>query len=223
MTDNLTSALASFHKSVGTIHKSSRAQYGNFASLADVLSAIATPLADAGLAVTQTFIPAEGSTLLRTTLRHTSGETVESDAPLITVSGRNALHDWGGAVTYMRRFSLLAILNLAAGIEDDDGDSADDKASAKQAPAPAPKPRPKPPTPTQAPKLPATAEKVEAVVFASDDAIADIKAKIMAHSNPTAIIDAFKEFKKLPAGAQKVSTYIQLPSDIEFLEGQLAA
>ena len=145
----LTAALAKFHKAVGTIHKSSRAQYGNFASLADVLSAIATPLADAGLAVTQTFIPTEGCTLLRTTLRHTSGETVDSDVPLITVNGRNALHDWGGAVTYMRRFSLLAALNLAAGIEDDDGDSAD------SAPAPAKKAAPAPATAKPQPKAPA--------------------------------------------------------------------
>ena len=142
----LTAALAKFHKAVGTIHKGSRAQYGNFASLADVLSAIATPLADAGLAVTQTFIPTEGCTLLRTTLRHTSGETVDSDVPLITVNGRNALHDWGGAVTYQRRFSLLAALNLAAGIEDDDGDSAD---KAPAAPAAKPPTVKKPPTPTQ--------------------------------------------------------------------------
>ena len=145
----LTAALAKFHKAVGTIHKSSKAQYGAFASLADVLSAISAPLSDAGLAVTQTFIPTEGCTLLRTTLRHTSGETVDSDVPLITVNGRNALHDWGGAVTYQRRFSLLAALNLAAGIEDDDGDSAD-KAPA----APAAKPQTvvkKPPAQTSKP------------------------------------------------------------------------
>ena len=149
----LTAALAKFHKAVGTIHKGSRAQYGNFASLADVLSAIATPLADAGLAVTQTFIPTEGCTLLRTTLRHTSGETVDSDVPLITVNGRNALHDWGGAVTYQRRFSLLAALNLAAGIEDDDGDSAD---KAPAAPAAKPQTVKKPPTPPQTSKPAAT-------------------------------------------------------------------
>ena len=121
--------------------------------MADVLSAIATPLADAGLAVTQTFIPTEGCTLLRTTLRHTSGETVDSDVPLITVNGRNALHDWGGAVTYQRRFSLLAALNLAAGIEDDDGDSAD---KAPAAPAAKPQTVKKPPTPTQTSKPAAT-------------------------------------------------------------------
>jgi hypothetical protein len=145
MSDNLTSALAKFHKAVGTIHKNSKAQYGTFASLADVLSAIASPLSEAGLAVTQTFIPTEGSTVLRTTLRHSSGETVDSDVPLIEVKGRNALHDWGGAVTYMRRFSLLAILNLAAGMEDDDGDSADAKPPIQQT-----KPQPKPAVKTTA-------------------------------------------------------------------------
>ena len=144
----LTAALAKFHKAVGTIHKSSKAQYGAFASLADVLSAISAPLSDAGLAVTQTFIPTEGCTLLRTTLRHTSGETVDSDVPLITVNGRNALHDWGGAVTYQRRFSLLAALNLAAGIEDDDGDSAD---KAPAAPAAKPQTVKKPPAATKQP------------------------------------------------------------------------
>lgn len=159
MTESLTSALAKFHKAVGTIHKNSRAQYGQFASLADVLSAIATPLSDAGLAVTQTFIPTEGATILRTTLRHSSGETVDSDVPLIEVKGRNALHDWGGAVTYMRRFSLLAILNLAAGMEDDDGDSADTKPAPQQT-----KPQSKPPvktTPTPAQPQPAQAKAVE--------------------------------------------------------------
>ena len=151
MTESLlTAALAKFHKAVGTIQKNSKAQYGAFASLADVLSAISDPLSDAGLAVTQTFIPTEGVTILRTTLRHTSGETIDSDVPLITVSGRNALHDWGGAVTYMRRFSLLAALNLAAGIEDDDGDSADTTPAATKKAAPAPaKPVKAAPTPTQ--------------------------------------------------------------------------
>ncbi|MFZ9569998.1 MAG: ERF family protein [Vulcanococcus sp.] len=158
MSDSLTSALAKFHKDVGTIHKNSKAQYGTFASLADVLSAIASPLSEAGLAVTQTFIPTEGGTLLRTTLRHSSGETVDSDVPLIEVKGRNALHDWGGAVTYQRRFSLLAILNLAAGVEDDDGDSADAKPPIQQT-----KPQARPavktsPTPAQSKPAPAKAE-----------------------------------------------------------------
>ena len=143
---NLAAALAKFHKAVGTIHKTARAQYGNFADLAAVLSAISGPLSDAGLAVTQTFIPTEGATLLRTTLHHTSGQTVDSDVPIIEAPSRgNPLHAWGGAVTYQRRFALLAILNLAAGIEDDDGDHADakpqPKATPKKSASPAPAPQ----------------------------------------------------------------------------------
>jgi hypothetical protein len=196
MSESLTSALAKFHNEVGTIHKNSRAQYGAFASLADILSAIAAPLSTAGLAVTQTFIPTEGCTLLRTTLRHTSGETVDSDVPLIEVKGRNALHDWGGAVTYMRRFSLLAILNLAAGIEDDDGDSADEKPPLQQT-----KPQGKSPVkttakPAQTQPAPAKAEASPAQEAVEpplakderDELIAVISG--LAKSNPS----AFKQF-----------------------------
>ena len=164
---NLAAALAKFHKAVGTIHKTARAQYGNFADLAAVLSAISGPLSDAGLAVTQTFIPTEGATLLRTTLHHTSGQTVDSDVPIIEAPSRgNPLHSWGGAVTYQRRFALLAILNLAAGIEDDDGDHADakpqPKATPKKSASPVPAPqkaaKPEPSTTKPAVEPPLSAE-----------------------------------------------------------------
>ena len=141
---NLAAALAQFHKAVGKIHEKSKAQYGTYADLSDVLSAISTPLADAGLAVTQTFIPTEGAPILRTTLRHVGGETVDSDLPMIVGAGRNPLHDFGGATTYLRRYSLLAILNLAAGIEDDDGDHADAKPQTKTTPKKSASPAPTP-------------------------------------------------------------------------------
>ena len=121
----LTAALAKFHKAVGTIHEKSKAQYGLYADLADVLGTISGPLADSGLAVTQTFIPTEGVTILRTSLRHAGGEVVDSDLPLILTEGRgNPLHAFGAACTYQRRYALLAILNLAAGVEDNDGEGA---------------------------------------------------------------------------------------------------
>ena len=103
-----------------TIHKSTKAQYGLFADLQTVLAAVTPALSESGLAVTQTF---SGNDLI-TTLHHVGGETVSSTVPLIADGGRNPLHSWGGAVTYQRRYSLLAILSLAAGIEDDDGHSA---------------------------------------------------------------------------------------------------
>jgi hypothetical protein len=121
---NLVSAMCEFHAKVETIHKLSKAQYGQYADLQTVLGAVTPALSECGLTITQTFGISEGLTLLITTLRHTSGELVTSETPLIAEGGRNALHSWGGAVTYQRRYAVLAILNLAAGIEDDDGDSA---------------------------------------------------------------------------------------------------
>lgn len=145
---HLTAALAKFHKAVGTIHEKSKAQYGSYADLADVLGTISGPLADSGLAVTQTFIPTEGVTILRTSLRHSGGEVIDSDLPLILTEGRgNPLHSFGAACTYQRRYALLAILNLAAGVEDNDGEGA--TAPAKKAAPAAAKSAPKPATPTQ--------------------------------------------------------------------------
>lgn len=142
---NLTSALCAFHKDVATIHKEARGNFGHYADMATVLSAVLPALSKNGLAFTQTFVPTEGLPILRTTLRHISGETVESDLPMIVGSGRNPLHDFGGATTYLRRYSLLSLLGLAAGIEDDDGDHADakpqPKATPKKSASPAPAPQ----------------------------------------------------------------------------------
>lgn len=122
---NLATALAGFHADVGPIHKTSAAQYGKYADLATVLSTIAPTLSKHGLSIVQTFSPLEigsSTVLLRTTLLHSSGETVSSDLPMPSTDGqRNALHAFGAATTYLRRYALLAMLNLAA--EDDDGDS----------------------------------------------------------------------------------------------------
>ena len=114
----LIKALVDFHDKVQPIIKATDAQYGKFADLATVLSAIRPILKECGLTVTQVFDNGE----LVTTVWHTSGEHLNSTVQLITSGGRgNALHTWGGAVTYQRRYALLSILNLAT--EDDDADS----------------------------------------------------------------------------------------------------
>ena len=90
-----------------------------------MLAAVTPHLLDQGLAISQTF---QGNNLV-TKLMHTSGEQIESETPLIIGEHRkgNVLHAWGGAVTYQRRYALLAILNLAAGCADDDADHGDHK------------------------------------------------------------------------------------------------
>ena len=90
-----------------------------------MLAAVTPHLLEQNLVISQTFI--DGS--LVTKLMHISGEHLESITPLVIDEHRkgNVLHAWGGAVTYQRRYALLAILNLAAGCPDDDADHGDHK------------------------------------------------------------------------------------------------
>tara|TARA_Y100000114_G_scaffold53144_1_gene48506 strand:- start:6954 stop:7592 length:639 start_codon:yes stop_codon:yes gene_type:complete len=126
--DNLVAALAAFHKDCQSIEEKSRAQFGAFADLSTVLSAVTPALSKHGLALVQTFDTEGDDDILVTTLYHTSGRHIFSRARLPRVEGaggrQNPLHLWGGSVTYARRYTALALLGLAAGMEDDDGDSA---------------------------------------------------------------------------------------------------
>ena len=127
MSGELTKAHGQFLKDVGTIHKEAKAQYGKFADLAGILSVVNPKLVKNGLSVHQTFrFTDSNQQVLITHLNHVSGEVIKSEVLMPINQGRNPLHDWGGAVSYCRRYSLLAILGLQAGIEEDDGDHADD-------------------------------------------------------------------------------------------------
>jgi len=126
MTKEITAALCKFIKQVGTIEEKDTAQYGKFADLSTVLSTVNPALAANGLAVVHTTKVIEGKNVLITNLLHTSGESITSEMllPNNTGGGGNPMHKEGGAITYCRRYSLLAILGLNAGIPDNDGDFA---------------------------------------------------------------------------------------------------
>jgi len=215
MTAELTKALCAFHQDVSTIHKEANAQYGKYADLATVLSTVLPALSKNGLAVVQTFQPGAeaGEQLLVTSLLHTSGERIDSHLPLTVTKGRNPLHDWGGATTYSRRYALLSILSLAAGIEDDDGDHAENTqpatASASKpvtAKAASAKKAPSSPNPD---RLSATEiqELVEAVLKVSEE-------------RRKQIVLAFQERFSLPAD-KKAADYIKTAAHRDFLMEQL--
>lgn len=111
----ITKALIEFHRSVDKIDKNARGNYGKFADLANVLSTITPPLLANGLVLTQTF----EEDCLTTTLRHVSGETIDSTTMLIVAEGRNKTQEWGKAVTYQRRYAACAILGLVADMDVD--------------------------------------------------------------------------------------------------------
>ena len=126
MTKEITAALCKFIQQVGTIEEKANAQYGKFADLSTVLSTVNPALAANGLAVVHTTKVVDNKNILITNLLHTSGESITSEMFLpVNTGGRgNPMHQEGGAITYCRRYSLLAILGLNAGIPDNDGDFA---------------------------------------------------------------------------------------------------
>lgn len=118
----LSEALCAFQKSVGTIEKNAKAQFGEFADLSQVLSVVIPHLTANGLNLSQSFADDADNHYLVTYLFHASGDTLESKTRLVIPPTRgNPLHAYGSAVTYQRRYAILSILGLAAGIEDNDG------------------------------------------------------------------------------------------------------
>lgn len=104
-----------------------------YADLAMVCEVLRDPLTSNGLCYSQTVEFRDGHQTLVTRLIHTSGEYLESAMILPTF---NKPQEFGSAMTYYRRYSLMAITGLPA--EDDDG-SAASKAQQKAAPQ---KPKP---------------------------------------------------------------------------------
>lgn len=92
-----------------------------YADLADTLRSVRPVLSAHGLALLQSASSGEGETVLVSTIiLHSSGEWIEME-PLSLPAGRSA-QETGSAISYGRRYHLLASLGLAA--EDDDGASA---------------------------------------------------------------------------------------------------
>ena len=93
-----------------------------YADLSKVLKVVNPALADNGLFVSNSTKVVDGQNILVVSLFHTSGESLPpSEILLPKGSQSNDLYNIGGALTYLRRYLLLAKLNLNAGIVDDDG------------------------------------------------------------------------------------------------------
>lgn len=92
-----------------------------YADLADALEACRTTLNSEGIAVIQfPATPERNGIEVTTMLAHTSGQWLHSAPLFMPVSG--GAQDVGSAITYGRRYQLLAMVGLAP--EDDDGQKA---------------------------------------------------------------------------------------------------
>lgn len=91
-----------------------------YADLGDALGMVRPVLAKHGIAVLQQVTSEPGTVQVWTTLLHSSGQFL-TQAPLGMPEGKTP-QATGSAITYARRYALLAALGLAT--EDDDGQSA---------------------------------------------------------------------------------------------------
>jgi len=163
--------------------KTNPAFRSRYADLGSVWDAIRGPMTKHGLSVIQ--MPHSDPTTfwLTTRLMHSSGEWLEGDYPLNPVK-----HDpqgYGSAITYARRYALMAVLGVAP--EDDDGNAASGRKTEAAQAAPAAKP-------AIAPDLKAKADKVKEQI----DGASSIKALqlIMQNADETlsALPDAASSF-----------------------------
>jgi len=95
-----------------------------YVSLAAVRDVVYPAFNDAGFSIMQYAVTLEnGGLQVVTKLTHESGEEIVFEGPAVTLAKSDA-QGVGSAITYLRRYNLLAIAGIAP--EDDDGNSASD-------------------------------------------------------------------------------------------------
>jgi hypothetical protein len=115
-------ALASAQAQMGKAVKDSKnpAFKSTYADLSSVMDACLPALNANGIAVLQPLHDEDGKLYVKTILAHASGATLECRVPLIV--GKNDMQGYGSAVTYARRYGLMAMAGIAP--DDDDGNAA---------------------------------------------------------------------------------------------------
>jgi len=119
----LSAAMAlAFAKIEGAIKgKTNPAFRSKYADLAAVVDAVKPALAEHGLWFRQITHPADGGVCVETIIHHSSGESLAC-GPLFVPASKQDAQGFGSALTYCRRYSLMAAFGVPA--EDDDGNAA---------------------------------------------------------------------------------------------------
>lgn len=120
-------AMAKFKESAPTIEKDSNVSYGNtnysHATLANVVTKITQSLAQYGLHHKWTTDQKDNKVTVTCTITHELGhsESTSLESSPDSSGSKNPIQALGSAVTYLQRYTILAITGLAAGGTDDDG------------------------------------------------------------------------------------------------------
>lgn len=121
--------------------KTNPAFRSKYADLGACVDAVLDALNANGIALIQRTLPCESGVTVETVFVHESGESL-SCGPLHVPASKQDPQGYGSALTYARRYSLMAACGIAP--EDDDGNAGSRRPEAKPEPKPDPKPEPKP-------------------------------------------------------------------------------
>ena len=134
----VSAALVKAQKAFGPALKSSTNPHfkSRYADLSACVEAVIDALNDNGIALIQRNIECESGVCVETVFVHESGESLSS-GPLHVPAAKQDPQGYGSALTYARRYSLMAACGIAP--EDDDGNAA---TSAKNTQKPTSKPDP---------------------------------------------------------------------------------
>jgi hypothetical protein len=106
---------------------------GRYADLAACVEAVIDALNNNNIALTQRLSPCDNGVIIETVFVHESGEVMTS-GQLHVPAAKQDPQGYGSALTYARRYSLMAACGIAP--EDDDGNAASGKPSPPAAPVP---------------------------------------------------------------------------------------
>lgn len=120
---NIASALVKAQKQFGPALKSSSNPHfkSRYADLAACVEAVIEALNDNGIALVQFTHECDSGVIVETQFIHESGETL-SAGKLHVPAAKHDAQGYGSALTYARRYSLMAACGIAP--EDDDGNAA---------------------------------------------------------------------------------------------------
>lgn len=125
--EEIATAMAAAQGQIEGAIKDSQGHNYKYADLSSVWEACRKPLTDNGLAIVQSPHQTERGVSVVTLMTHTSGQWIKDEFCLPPTKTDPQGH--GSAITYMRRYALMAMVGIAP--EDDDGNAA------SQSPAPA--------------------------------------------------------------------------------------
>lgn len=131
--DEVASALVKAQKEFGPALKSSTNPHfkSRYADLAACVEAVIDALNNNGIALTQRVSPSENGVIVETVFIHESGEMINCGQLHVPAVKQDA-QGYGSALTYARRYSLMAACGIAP--EDDDGNAATRGGPSQQAP-----------------------------------------------------------------------------------------